>query len=119
MQLVGKFTFDSAHFIEDSDDLLTKKCAEEHGHTYHLELRINMEDLQNFYKKDFIDFALIKDMMKTVLAKYDHKNISKLYNLHTAEQIAFALRKDISHFYSGLVGMELILFETDNWGVSC
>lgn len=122
MLLIGKFSFDSAHFIKDSDELLTKKCAELHGHSYHGEVRIDLGLLQRHFQRKFVDFELVKRSIDNVVSKYDHKNISDLFKLHTVEDIAFALLFDFENYFCcppNPKAIFLTLFETDKWGVQC
>jgi len=67
---VEGFTFDSAHYTKGSSE----KCLNLHGHTFRLDVEIEGEiDPQTGM---VIDFALVKKMVKEVLADYDHKIIS-------------------------------------------
>jgi len=120
MKLIGKFTFDSAHHIEDTKHLLTKKCAEPHGHTYHLTVKFELAMLKEFYSRDFVDFQLIKDTMEVIIFKYDHRDVSKHWSLHTAEQIAQDIKNGLMARYKcNPNDITIELFETDKWGIEC
>jgi len=128
MRLICRTSIDCAHNIEDSDELLTKKCAEEHGHTYNIEVKLPLELLAKFYEVSFVDFQLIKqDIVDKIIGAYDHQNITKKFKIHTVEELAYAIKKQILAFYWSRTGFgilhnpdELItvtIFETAKWGV--
>jgi len=119
LQLISRFSIDCAHHIPDTDDLVTKKCARKHGHTYKFELRFDAKDLRNHYgAKDFVDFALIKkDVIDGVVMRFDHNDLDDWAELHTVEQLACQIWNDINSIYKGKVKHKVQIFETDKWGV--
>lgn len=120
MLLIGKFSFDSAHYIQDSEDLLTKKCAREHGHIYKAEIKLDLNMLKNFYGRQFIDFALIKQVIKEITDPIDHVNVSKKFCLHTAVDITNYLKLlFVNYFKCNNSDITLTIFETEKWGVEC
>ncbi len=121
MFLIYRTSFDSAHQIPDTEELLTKKCANKHGHTYHLKLFLDVDLMKAFYMKNFVDFELIKQTVNFILEKYDHKDITELYKLHTVEDIAEDLMNRLRSHYGANSEVEIRfeLFETDKFGVSC
>ena len=66
---VEGFTFDSAHYTKGSSEM----CLNLHGHTFRLDVEIEGEiDPQTGM---IMDFALVKNAVKEILADYDHKVI--------------------------------------------
>ncbi|MBU1164325.1 6-carboxytetrahydropterin synthase QueD [Patescibacteria group bacterium] len=80
MTLNKKFTFDSAHKLENYDG----KCKNLHGHTY-----IVMVFVQGEISKEngmVIDFKILEEIVeKEVLEKLDHKYLNDIIDLPTAE----------------------------------
>lgn len=84
--------FDAAHQLTDSDDLVTKQCAQLHGHTYAVIVEAQAGELNRAGM--VIDFKAIK----SVIDVFDHRFINDvLKELHyaplqpTAENIAQVL----------------------------
>lgn len=119
--LIGNFSIDCGHRINDSPDLLTKKCAREHGHTYKIKIKLDNDVLKRLYKKEFIDFAFIKEKILTVLDKYDHWNVTKVHKIHTVEELGDAIKRDLLLLFEYLAPKEIIveIFETEKWGYEC
>ena len=66
---VEGFTFDSAHYTKGSSEM----CLNLHGHTFRLDVEIEGEiDPRTGM---IIDFTLVKNAVKEILADYDHKVI--------------------------------------------
>ena len=66
---VEGFTFDSAHYTGGSSE----KCMSLHGHTFRLDVEIEGDiDPETGM---VIDFGMVKDTVKKILADYDHKII--------------------------------------------
>ena len=80
--------FDAAHQLHDSDDLVTKKCANLHGHTY--KVIVEMDALTLNKAGMVMDFARIKEVIDVL----DHKFINDVFKEKhwnkesTAENIA-------------------------------
>ena len=118
MNLIYKTSIDCGHRIIDSDDLITKKCATPHGHTYNLEIRIDLPTLQDIFDRDFVDFALIKEPIEKVLSEYDHKDITIEHSIHTVEQLAKTVKFQIAETLSiPQREIQLTIFETAKYGV--
>lgn len=86
-RLTLRHFFDAAHQLKDSADLVTKACANLHGHTYAVEIELSSEKL----KSDMIiDFKAIK----TEIDILDHQFINEIFftfgvtDQPTAERIA-------------------------------
>ncbi len=89
-------------------------CAGVHGHTYRIEVRIRVENLDKLGMA--MDFRKAKNVLKKILSKLDHKNLNNLpfFKKHnaTAEWIAVyvynEMKKKITNIKSVTVweGME-------------
>jgi len=66
---VEGFTFDSAHYTRGSSEM----CFNLHGHTFSLDVEVEGE--VNPHTGMVMDFTLIKNAIKEILAEYDHKVI--------------------------------------------
>jgi 6-pyruvoyltetrahydropterin/6-carboxytetrahydropterin synthase len=83
MKVAREFTFDAAHFIVDEKG---SPCEEPHGHTY--KLRVVVEGA---VRDDgmVVDFREIKRVVnEKVMPSLDHKDLNKLLDNPTAENIA-------------------------------
>lgn len=116
--LIQKFAIDCGHHIEDRDELITKKCARPHGHTYNLEFKLNYKSLQKSLNREFIDFAIIKNEIKEILNKYDHQEITEQYGIDTVESFSQIILTDVQTKFK-LNNKDIILriMETANSGV--
>lgn len=119
VKLIYRTSIDCGHSIEDGPDLITKKCANEHGHTYNFEFEYDANFLKAFYKKkNFLDFALVKELTHEVLDRYDHKNITKEFEIHTVEEFALKIKKElITKLICGESVVKIRVFETAKYGV--
>ncbi|MEO0122446.1 MAG: 6-carboxytetrahydropterin synthase QueD [candidate division WOR-3 bacterium] len=65
-------------------------CAGVHGHTYKIEVKVEVEKLDKLGMA--MDFRRVKNLLKKILSKLDHKNLNNLafFRKHnaTAEWIA-------------------------------
>lgn len=65
-------------------------CAGVHGHTYKIEVKVKVEKLDKLGMS--MDFRKVKNVLKRILSKLDHKNLNNLsfFKNHnaTAEWIA-------------------------------
>lgn len=81
---------DSAHRLDDSEDLVTKKCTNLHGHTYAIEVELSSPIAQSGLS---IDFRKLKDLIDIL----DHRYINDVFieqgfiGNTTAENIALFL----------------------------
>lgn len=90
--------FDAAHQLTDSDDLVTKACANLHGHTYAVQVDAEVDELNGAGM--VVDFKAIKNIIDT----FDHKYINNVLDTlgwadtqPTAENIAYVLFNLISN----------------------
>ena len=77
MEIFKEFSFDSAHFLPNVP--VGHKCREMHGHTYRLV--VYLEGPIDEKKGWVIDFAALKEIVKSVLADVDHKCLNNLPGL--------------------------------------
>jgi len=86
MLLYKEFTFDSAHFLPNVPP--GHKCREMHGHTYRL--RVWLQGKPDEKLGWIIDFAVLKQIVKPVVAELDHKCMNNIPGLEnpTCELIA-------------------------------
>jgi 6-pyruvoyl-tetrahydropterin synthase len=96
-----KTSFEAAHYIKGHP-----KCGKKHGHSYHLEVRMQG------WSDQFLDFAKIKEDVEAILVQpnFDHTDLGN----RSAEDIAMDIGKQLaSKQYVG----ELELHETDKFSV--
>jgi 6-pyruvoyl-tetrahydropterin synthase len=118
LYLIQKFAIDCGHHIEDREELITKKCARPHGHTYNLEFKIKYMALQKSLKREFIDFAIIKRKIKKVLDQYDHQEITDQFGIDTVESFIQVILSDVMvEFNLNNNDLSLRIMETANSGV--
>ncbi len=124
MKLLYKVELSCGHSIPDCTELITKKCAQPHGHNYQVEITVPINENIGFF-----DFARLKEIAWRVFGLYDHKNISNEYGIHTAEQFVKVLQnelmkefkpfltiKEINPGYSEWEPIVVKLWETSNSG---
>jgi 6-pyruvoyltetrahydropterin/6-carboxytetrahydropterin synthase len=96
---VGIFDFmDCAHSVKELDG-----CEVPHGHTYKVEVVVEGE-LKNGM---VMDFKALRQTAKAVMAKYDHKDLSTLFEVPSCEAIAQALYDDLKKELPGLYSVKL------------
>lgn len=85
----------AAHQLPDSEDLITKQCANLHGHTYKIKVHLDGENTQHGM---VIDFKAVKDAIDVL----DHRFINDVFKEQglqeptTAENIAWFLMEHIA-----------------------
>lgn len=86
MEIFKSFTFDSAHYLPHVPD--EHKCKNMHGHTYHLHVYLNGEiDTKLGWVMDFGD---LKDVIKKVISRVDHKVLNEIPGLENPTCELFA-----------------------------
>ena len=103
MKIQVKVFFDSAHQLPDSENLITKKCANLHGHTYCV--IVECEGV-NDRSGMVLDFRAIKN----IVDELDHQFINDIFKKYptwsdkptTAENIACFLKEKIQESYKDL-----------------
>lgn len=86
MRIYKEFTFDSAHFLPHVPE--GHKCRGMHGHTYRL--RVWLEGEPDTRLGWVMDFAVLKEIVKSVLVRIDHKCLNEVEGMEnpTCERIA-------------------------------
>ena len=93
MVIYKKFAFDSAHFLPNVPD--GHKCKHMHGHTYHL--TVYLEGDLDTELQWVMDFKELKDVVKPVIDRIDHKLLNDIEGLEnpTAERIVIWIWEQI------------------------
>ncbi len=93
-------------------------CAGLHGHTYRVEVRIRITDLDKLGMA--LDFRKIKSCLNETLKKLDHKNLNELpfFKKHntTAEWIAIYIYEKIKKKIKGLY--QITVWEGNDYSVT-
>lgn len=120
MKIIYKTSIDCAHHIPDTEELITKKCSRLHGHTYNFEFVFDLPSLKKYWKKEFVDFALIKDFVESILSKYDHHNLDD-FNIYTVEQLVLIVKATIIEKFAwqNEKALTIRIMETAKFGVEC
>lgn len=102
MKRIYKTHFDAAHHIEGH-----KLCGATHGHTYHLEVTLDID-------KDWYDFHNIKQNIECILKQYDHHDMGNM----TCERLIVEIYNKISQqfIYQPIKTISVKLFETESFG---
>lgn len=113
MLIFKEFSFDSAHFLPRVPE--GHKCRNMHGHTYRL--RVWIEDQLDPELGWVMDFAVLKSIVKPVIARLDHKCMNEVDGLEnpTCEHIAVWLWNNLKPALPKLSKIEL--HETPTSGV--
>jgi 6-pyruvoyltetrahydropterin/6-carboxytetrahydropterin synthase len=113
MLIYKEFTFDSAHFLPNVPD--GHKCKEMHGHTYRL--RIWIKGQPDPKLGWVMDFAVLKGVVKPVVAELDHKCMNNVPGLEnpTCELIAVWIWNRLKPLLPAMDHLEL--HETPTSGV--
>jgi 6-pyruvoyltetrahydropterin/6-carboxytetrahydropterin synthase len=90
--------FDAAHQLPDSVDLVSKKCARLHGHTYHALIGVAAAD--NSRHGMTIDFKELKD---AVDQRLDHRYVNEVFDDHYGANAKEATAENIALFIVELV----------------
>jgi len=93
-RLSVRFHFDAAHFLKHYEG----KCANLHGHTWQVVLKIACEALDDVGIA--IDFRTVKEAVKPILDELDHKALNELPYFDklnpTAENISHKLTEALA-----------------------
>ena len=77
---------DCAHFLPGH-----AKCGQLHGHTYTIEIAVEGEPKDGM----LVDFADLKDEVRAVLARYDHRNWNDVLDFPSVENICLLLHREL------------------------
>ncbi|WP_175060205.1 6-carboxytetrahydropterin synthase [Thermococcus sp. 2319x1] len=104
-----KFTFDAAHAVKTNGEL-----EEIHGHTFRGEVFIEGE-IKEGYIMDFLELRRILD---NAVAPLMHKNLNKLFENPTTENIALWIAERVKENLPQDVKLyKIVLWEGDENGV--
>ena len=78
---------DCAHLLEGHP-----KCGRLHGHTYRIEMTVEGETKDGM----LLDFAELKQQLRSVLARYDHRHWNEFIDYPTVENICERLAGEIA-----------------------
>lgn len=113
MRIGRTFTFDSAHYLPNYDG----KCANLHGHTYHLTVEIEGPVQKGGHyglpAGMVMDFGMLKDFGEKVLERYDHHCLNDILDNPTAENLVIEIYRDLARqLPAGIRINRLVLWET-------
>jgi 6-pyruvoyltetrahydropterin/6-carboxytetrahydropterin synthase len=96
---VGIFDFmDCAHSVKALDG-----CDVPHGHTYKVEVVVEGELKDGMV----MDFKALRETAKKHMGKYDHKDLSTMFEVPSCENVAKALYADIKRDLPGLYSVKM------------
>lgn len=96
VHLQKKFRFEAAHKLPH----YVGKCANLHGHTYHLEVRVSglVKSLDD--SGILIDFGKINDIVKgSIVDVYDHKYLNDYFDVPSAEHMVAFFFEKLTHVF--------------------
>lgn len=100
MKLTYEHYIDSAHQLKDTEWLVTKKCANLHGHTYKIIVEIETEEM--LPNGMIVDFSTIKQTLDVL----DHKYINDVF---ADEDIGYEpTAENISRYYTDKIADSMI-----------
>lgn len=109
-----KGSFAAAHHLPDYEG----PCSQVHGHTWVVEVEVSAKNVGNGGM--VVDFAIVKGVLREVVAKFDHKNLNDLSWFQrvppTAENVATVLHSLISSRLSGVTAVTV--WESDRASVT-
>ena len=115
IRVTKSFKFDSAHYLPKYDG----KCHELHGHTYHLDVTVEgniIEDDKSPKQGMIVDFTDVKRIVNTLIVdKFDHKLLNNFYANPTAEIMVVDIFSKLDRAFSaeGMTLYSCRLWETE------
>ena len=104
-----RFKFEAAHAV-----IIDGQTEEIHGHTFRLEVSVE-GPLRNGY---VVDFLQLRTIVEEVIKKLDHRNLNKLFDNPTTENIALWIASEVEkRLPEGVRLHRLVLWEGDENGV--
>lgn len=99
--ITKRFSFEAAHHLPNYKGA----CHNLHGHSYKVEVTIGGTIYEKGEKKGMIlDFKDLKEIIKSEIGRYDHKNLNDYFENPTAEVMAVIMFKDIKRKLGELSG---------------
>lgn len=99
MRYLIKETIEVAHHLPwHRDGKKSGKCSRPHGHSYHIEIHINLSvNLRQWASKGVpVDFGEVKKLVR----KFDHQNLNDFLPNPTAENFALLLKDGVEELVS-------------------
>lgn len=113
-ELIIKDEFSAAHNLRE----YRGKCEQLHGHNYGVELSIRYKTLNK--TGIAVDFTVLKQLLRRVLAEYDHRHLNKLRDFAklnpTAENIACVIHRKMKRKLTGIGGLKVCIWESAKTG---
>ncbi|WP_457742977.1 6-pyruvoyl trahydropterin synthase family protein [Thermococcus sp.] len=109
IRIIERFKFEAAHAV-----MLDGKSEEIHGHTFRLEIAV-----EGPLKKGYImDFIQLRNIVRAVIGKLDHKNLNSLFENPTTENIALWIAEQVTAKLPDDISLKrLVLWEGEENGV--
>src|SRR6185369_14759768 len=89
---------DCAHMVTALDG-----CSVPHGHTYKVEVVVEGALVNGMV----MDFKALRETAKRAMGKYDHKDLSTIFEVPSCENVCLALFRDIQKELPGLQSVRL------------
>ncbi|MDK2869117.1 MAG: dihydroneopterin phosphate aldolase [Pyrococcus sp.] len=107
-RVIYRTSFDAAHAVK------IEEWEELHGHTFFLEVIVEGEIKKGYV----IDFLKLKKIVDGVVNELDHRNLNKIIDNPTAENLALWISEKIKKNLPGGVKLKkLSLWEGNEFGV--
>ncbi len=106
-------SFAAAHYLKNYHG----KCERLHGHNYRVRVTVSGKKLNGGGM--LIDFGILKDALKEVLTRYDHRNLNELDEFKegdpSAEKIAYTIYQNLNKLIvtEGIEITSVEVFETE------
>lgn len=84
MKIYLRHYFDASHQLPDTEHLLTKGCANLHGHTYAVKVWVEGDNKNSGMVVDF-------KMIKQTIDELDHQHLNNYMKIPTSENISIFL----------------------------
>ncbi|WP_297071339.1 6-carboxytetrahydropterin synthase [Thermococcus sp.] len=108
-RVIERFKFEAAHAV-----IIDGQTEEIHGHTFRLEVAVE-GPLRDGY---VIDFLQLRGIVKEVIKKLDHRNLNRLFDNPTTENMALWIADEVGKRLPDEVRLHrLRLWEGDENGV--
>jgi 6-pyruvoyltetrahydropterin/6-carboxytetrahydropterin synthase len=101
MKYIAKIDREISASHQLKGDIYTEKCKSLHGHNYKIHIELSCSELKNGMVIDFGE-------VKSIVDKYDHKNLNDFIEQPTAEMIAQTLYNDLVAVCENRVKIESI-----------
>ena len=100
--IVGiEMDFDAAHYLPNYEG----KCKRLHGHTWHVKVEVigNIQDNSGMV----IDFGILKNELKEVLARFDHYRLNDTIANPTCEYVVTHIKAELLAKHINVLSVEV------------